>query len=400
MQNLILTFMSETKNKTATDALKTIGLITITTILLTGCGGASPIDLNPPSNSSGPDEITDNEDTDIPDDLGDSQDGISDTDPDPVVLNYQVTGTYCSCGPTSESSSSINRETENLDHLDGVLVRISWADMNPHLGVYDWSYLDEQISYAEDRGIKISFAALNGSKAPDWLEEEGAELFEYTLRGNTVHLPLPWDATYLSYYQDFIAELGNRYRDSPAIELVHVTNSTTNGFEMQYTFNSTQISEFEAAGYTENALISSWTTIIDAYATAFPNKPIDVEVHPVFSSDNIANAVFDHGIQNYGKRFGILAAWWSEHNAKNVYTGMYAIMQQAKIESFAGVQLVGAVSAGLNPLSEEELEAALQLAIDNGFLYMEIWNDDLANSELRDLIIANDELIEVHTEDQ
>jgi hypothetical protein len=269
--------------------------------------------------------------------------------------------------------------------------------MNPQAGIYDWSYLDEQISYAEQRKTKITLAILNGPYAPAWLEEEGAAMFEYQLRENIVTLPLPWDPVYLSYYQEFIEELGARYSENEFIHLVHITNSTTNGFEMQYTFNSVQITDFKTAGYTEELLINSWTTITDAYAAAFPNKPIDVEVHPVFFSDKIATNVVNHGLAQYGKRFGVLAAWWSEYNAKNVYASMFTILQNVQQQSFAGVQLVGAVSAGLNPLTEEELAAALQLAADNGFYYMEIWNADLINPQLNDLITSNDNLIEAQS---
>ena len=76
---------------------------------------------------------------------------------------------------------------------------------------------------------------------------------------------------------------------------------------------------------------------------------------------------------------------------------MFTILKNVQKESFAGVQLVGAVSTGLNPLTEEQLAAALQLAIDNGFYYMEIWNNDLANTQLSDLITNNDNLIEAQT---
>lgn len=384
--------------KNASDALTSILALALTSLLLVGCGGAAPIDLNPPSNSNDTttDTATDDSnsnDTSTPDPV--ITDPVEPID-EPVIEEpvYKVSGTFCSCGPTSQTSSSINRDTENLDYLDGVLVRISWDDMNPQVGIYDWSYLDEQIGYAEQRNTKIALAILNGPYAPAWLEEEGAVMFPYILRNKAVSLPLPWDPVYLSYYQDFIEELGARYSDNEFIDLVHITNSTTNGFEMQYIFNSAQTDDFEAAGYTEELLINSWTTIVDAYAVAFPNKPVDVEVHPVFFSDKIATDVVNHGLTQYGKRFGVLAAWWSEHNATNVYTSMFSILKNARQQSFAGVQLVGAVSAGLNPLTEEELAAALQLAIDNGFYYMEIWNEDLTNAELNNLITTNDDLIE------
>lgn len=311
-----------------------------------------------------------------------------------IETRYQIAGTYCSCGLTNETASSINSDTEDLDYLDGVLVRISWADLNSQEDTYDWSYIDEQIGYANDRGIKITLAIMNGPYAPKWLADKDATFVDYVMRDNDLSLPLPWDEVYLSYYKKFIAALGERYQDSDTIALIHMTNATTNGFEMQYNFSSEAEAEFQSTGYSESALIDSWKAIIDAYAAAFPSTPLDVEVHPVFMSDEVANQVVEHGLHTYGKQFGVFAAWWSEHNALNVYKGAYSLIQRAQQESFASLQMVSAVDVGLNPLTTDEFTAALELAISNGIYYIEVWNADLINSDLDALILEHDTVIE------
>jgi hypothetical protein len=175
-----------------------------------------------------------------------------------------------------------------------------------------------------------------------------------------------------------------------------MTNATTNGFEMQYNFSTETEAEFQNAGYSESALIDSWKGVVDAFATAFPTTPIDLEVHPVFFSDEVPNEVVDYGLKTYGKRFGVFAAWWSEHNALNVYTGAYSLIQRAQQESFASLQMVGAVNndIGSSSLTTDEFTAALELAISNGIYCIEVWNADLINSDLDVLILEHDTAIE------
>jgi hypothetical protein len=311
-----------------------------------------------------------------------------------TLTSTYLAGIYCSCGPTQGTSSSINTDTAGATYMDGVLVRISWADINPAPDVYDWSLLEQQIQLAEDRNLDITLAILNGGSAPDWLRAEGVPFFDYPFRGITRSLPLPWDDVYLSYYEKFVAALGARFADSGAISLVHMTNSTTNGLEMQYVFDTATQLEFITEGYTEQKLIDSWQRVLDAYANAFPSTLLDVDVHPVFNSATVARSITDYGHTNIGKRFGVFAAWWSESNAVNVYPDMFDLLIEAQATSFAAVQLVGSVSSGLNPLSEAELFAAIQLAIDSGFFYIEVWNTDIANSLLASSLSNFDELIE------
>ena len=379
-----------------------LSLAASTLFFLVGCGGASSTTMADSSSEPLPETNIDNQEqatntdteTTAPEPITEEVVDSGTGDPAIVETTYQIAGTYCSCGLTSEKASSINRDTEGLDYLDGVLVRISWTNLNPQVGIYDWSYIDEQIEYANTRGIKITLAVMNGPYAPKWLADEGAIFIDYVIRNDSRSLPLPWDEVYLSYYKEFIAALGERYKDSDTIALIHMTNATTNGFEMQYNFSTEKEAEFQSTGYSESALIDSWKGVIDAFANAFPSTPIDIEVHPVFFSDEVPDQVVDYGLKTYGKQFGVFAAWWSEHNAMNVYTGAYSLIQRAQQESFASLQMVSAVDVGSNPITTAEFTAALELAISNGIYYIEIWNADLINSDLDTLILEHDSIVE------
>ena len=166
------------------------------------------------------------------------------------------------------------------------------------------------------------------------------------------------------------------------IALVHATNSSGNGFEMQLPLNAGTL--FTAAGYTEANYAASWTTILDAFAAAFPSHAIDVEVHPVFGSDAVAEAVTAHGHMTLGERFGVFSAWWSVKNAVDVYPGMFALLGASAAQSFGAVQIVGSWVTTPERFDNDlsVYQAAYSLALGSGIDYLEVWNADLLDPSL------------------
>lgn len=292
---------------------------------------------------------------------------------------------FCSCGPTTANISSIPNNVTSMNFTDGVLVRVAWADIQPSKDVFDWSLIDSQIHLAEAYGIKISLAIVNGKSTPPWLESAGVPYFQYNdLTNNTTQkIPVPWDTSYLGYYKELISALGTRYDNHPSIRLVHMTSSTTNGFEMQFMFSAADEARFKALGYTEDTLLASWKSVIDYYAASFKATALDIEVHPIFKSDLVAQKVTDYGFSKLGNRFGVLAAWWSVKNAELTYPGMFDLVKTYANRSFATVQMVGTASMeSRQRLSESDFIDSIRLASEVGVNYVEIWNQDLLNTFL------------------
>ena len=297
-------------------------------------------------------------------------------------------GLYCSCPPTTgNGSGSVIPEVAQLDHVDGVLVRMEWATLEPSPGVYDWSLLDEQISRADQYGIKVSLAVVNGSAAPSWLSSMGVEMFSFKFGTETREMPVPWDSTFQSRWTQFIAAMGARYANEDTISLVYATNSSRNGFEMQLPFSPADQINWQAAGYSDALYADSWKTAIDAFVAAFPNHPVSHEVHPVLGSDDVANDVYQHARDTHGEAVGVLAAWWMVHNALDVYPGMFEILKDASLASHSQVQVANSYTNTPDRFSDEGYQGEIDLAIESGVRYMEVWNSDLLNASLTDLMI-------------
>lgn len=297
-------------------------------------------------------------------------------------------GLYCSCPPTTgNGSGSVIPEVAQLDHVDGVLVRMEWATLEPSPGVYDWSLLDEQISRADQYGIKVSLAVVNGSAAPSWLSSMGVEMFSFQFGTETREMPVPWDSTFQSRWTQFIAAMGARYANEDTISLVYATNSSRNGFEMQLPFSPADQINWQAAGYSDALYADSWKTAIDAFVAAFPNHPVSHEVHPVLGSDDVANDVYQHARDTHGEAVGVLAAWWMVHNALDVYPSMFEILKDASLASHSQVQVANSYTNTPDRFSDEGYQGEIDLAIESGVRYMEVWNSDLLNASLTDLMI-------------
>lgn len=297
-------------------------------------------------------------------------------------------GLYCSCPPTSGmGTGSVIPEVAQLDHVDGVLVRLGWDTLEPSPGVYEWSLLDEQIARAEQYGIKISLAIVNGSAAPDWLESLGVEHFDYLFRDDPRSMPVPWDPTFQSRWSQLISALGARYANEDTISLVYATNSSSNGFEMQLPFSPTDQVNWANIGYTDALYVDSWKFAIDAFVNAFPNHPVSHEVHPVLGTDDVAGEVYQYARDTHGDAVGVLAAWWMVHNAFDVYPGMFELLKNASYESHSQVQVANSYTNNPERFSDEGYQGEIDLAIESGVRYMEVWNSDLLNPSLTELMI-------------
>ena len=303
--------------------------------------------------------------------------------PDPLELLTPPTGIYCSCPPTNANSDSVLASVAQLPFVDGILVRVTWADLEPSPGVFDLSLLQRQFDLARQYDVDVTLALIGGSfGSPAWLADLGAQTLTITHPMGTGSVPLAWDPVFLQRWSDLVRVVGAAYDGHPRLRLVHATTASFNGMEMQLPLNAE--AAFVAAGYTPALYTDAYTASLDVFAEAFPSHPIDVEVHPVFGDDAVAIEVVKYGHAQYGARFGVFGAWWSTHNATQVYPGMFTLLGQAAQLSYATVQVVGSWIKTPERF-DHDLAKYLDtyaLALESGVDYFEIWNADLLDAGL------------------
>ena len=302
-------------------------------------------------------------------------------------------GIFVSSGPT------VSDRVLGQSHVAGNLIRVGWDQVQPTPDKYDFSAIDALIAQARQHNKQVTLSVLNGPRTPAWLYELGAKAFSYEFktrysgRGDRQEtIPLPWDSVYLTHWTELIAQLGKRYAENPAIALVHITHASKNGFEMQLPeermggrLETASQGPWHDAGYTEDKHVSAMQQVITAFAMAFPNTPIDIEIHPVLNSIAPARRVFEFGQAHYGKRFGLFSAWWSG-KSQPWNEALYPLFESACEASFCNIQMIGNQSKQPERLLNGSLLSAMQEAEKLGAKYFEVWSADLANHALENEI--------------
>jgi hypothetical protein len=201
-------------------------------------------------------------------------------------------------------------------------------------------------------------------------------------------IPVPWDPVYLKHWLELIAALGNTFAHESTIELVHITHSSKNGFEMHLPEErvkgrreSMHSGPWKEAGFSESRYIDSLKKITDAFLVAFPKHSVDIEIHPVLNSLNPAKSIYAYGYQRYGKRFGLLAAWWSGKPQK-WNSDLTKLLTEACQQSFCAIQMIGNETKHPDRLLGGSLLEAMSDARDKGAKYFEVWDIDLRNKKL------------------
>ena len=295
-------------------------------------------------------------------------------------------GIYCSCPATSSSSSSFIAAVAAKPWVDGFLVRVGWDALEPTPGTYDWTLLDQQIALASAAGKKIALAVVQGTHTPAWLSSANAETYTFDFRGSVRTIALPWDPVYLQRWSSFVADLGARYATNRTIALVHATHASQNGFEMQLPF--LEEAGYLARGYTDARYAQSWIQVLDAFFQSFPSHPIDMDLHPIWNSDAVAQEVLAYGLDNAPGRFGAFGGWWSLHNALNSYPGIQLLFEESAERSFTNVQNVGAFVRTPERYGSniDEYEGAYDGALATGIRYIEVWNGDILEPSLEPIL--------------
>ena len=292
-------------------------------------------------------------------------------------------------------SHSVLPDVAALPYVDGTLLRIGWGLLEPSAdpaAPYDWSVLDAELERAELYDQDVALAVVLGSQVPGWLESAGAQFVEYDFFGETRRIVAPWDPVFRARWTAMVAALGERYAGHPRIKLVHVTNSSHNGFEMQLVGDT---AAWQAEGYSVEAYASSWETAIDAFDAAFPATPLDVGGAPGAGQRRGGRA--RGGVRARGRRRPLRRVRGVVDEAER--RGDLSGDEHAAARRGGGELRDGAGRArsetvhGAESFGEGGLAGTLELAASSGIRYAEVWNADLLNPDLDGAVMAYAEAI-------
>jgi hypothetical protein len=179
----------------------------------------------------------------------------------------------------------------------GILIRESWARLNPSKGQYNFSFLDNQISRCQSFNKQFILSIYTGSNAPVWIPGS-----KFGPSGKLA--PLPWNVDMLNAYAEMMGALANRYGDNKLLVGVEIGGPTCPDMSIEMHFTSNVQSQ---KGYSEQAMIDAWKKCGRAVADAFNNVAVITDGGPApgGGKETINNAFYDYMFKTYPNQFNV-----------------------------------------------------------------------------------------------
>jgi PKD repeat protein len=327
--------------------------------------------------------------------------GTASTTASVQAIYTPTTGIYALGNP----NGTISKQILSNANVDGIAVRATWDFLESSEGVYNWSYLDNQIAAAANAGKKISLSIAAGVNTPSWVYSAGAQSFTFKTSASspTQKIPLPWDPVFLTKWESFIVALGQRYGSNPTISHLAITGINSITAETFLPHAAADLVPWQAAGYTRAKVEAAWQSIADTWSQAFAGKQLVMEMVPsgfptidangnIFSNpqggDNqIITDLINLGISRYGSQFvvqnnGLKDTWIAgtvTGLANQVTTGFqmfWFVTGDSKYLMNDG-KTIDAVSG---------LQQAMNQAINGGARYLEIYQQDIVNANMQGVL--------------
>lgn len=287
----------------------------------------------------------------------------------------------------------------------GVVVRTGWQEVEPAEGSYDTDYLSAELSRVAGTGKVASLVVTSGGRAtPGWLQAKGLATLPFVdenryhaSHGETLTIPVFWDAQLLAAKKKLIEALGARLSAQAGLLLVSAqcANATTDDWNVPRSPEA--IAAWKALGYSDDKLLSACKQIVDATMQAFPKQFVRMAVGRVppeltTRPDGVVSDLVRYAAERYPGRFIVqrhnLAAVTPRLDAPNLFG--WEVIRDAQPHA-AGQFLWPAtdtrscrLARGTAPCRAEDMFArAVDVALAYRLRYVEVYAADLQAPALK-----------------
>ena len=221
----------------------------------------------------------------------------------------------------SNDVSLISKPTANnltaalaINGVDGLALAIGWNAIEPAMGQFQFSLLDQWIQTAVASKKKIELVIMAGNATPSWLFQPppvgpNAAALNFTISphsGQTgicdsVTMAAPWDAAFLNRWDVMLAAVAGHLKSNgtySAVALLRITgiNRTTDELcvpaetpqSTGLSCVSNAITTWQQAGYKPSLLLHGWDQITSSFQKSFPEKTLSIAIIPTNAFPPIA----------------------------------------------------------------------------------------------------------------
>lgn len=218
-------------------------------------------------------------------------------------------GLYIYSGNVATISSSYAKtvtKSLNVPGVDGLVLVIGWNSVEPAMGEYSWTTLDQWMHLSISSGKKINLTLVAGVDTPSWLFASppagaGATPLNFTVSPHagatgvcdSERVAAPWDPIFLNRWDSIIAALSTHLKSTgtyDAVTLLRLTGINRTTDETRLPAETPQstglacvtnaITAWQQAGYRPSLLLQGWDSITSSFQRSFPDKAFSIAIIP------------------------------------------------------------------------------------------------------------------------
>jgi hypothetical protein len=352
-----------------------------------------------------------------------------------------MAGPVSSYNPTGLEQFLSNKNNREITkkYIKDIRIHYWWSSLEPKKDVYDFSLIDKDIerinkfNREEKTQIKLVVSLGAGWHSPEWIYEvpcirrfyfrNSNELAWNMVYGEKYCMPNPFDDKYLKIWIDFIKALGKQYDQNQTILHIEMAGINMHTDEILVPLRQkpplkeptgdpippeewNDIKHWQEQGLTKKIMLEAFSRIVEAYHQSFPSKPFVInserrflpllddngQYNPQIDPDPLTIAVRD-AIKRYPKH-----CFFQSNNLKSEKSakGMDYSFRDSLVKDYnatVGYQFGRAISqhpeimCGPDEQPLDCLKSLIDNAVKHHASYVEIFQADILNKELRDGIV-------------
>lgn len=304
---------------------------------------------------------------------------------------------YEKLGDTSYMSALLDKPGVN-----GLSISAPWAALEPVETEFDWKAIDSVIELVKARNksviLRVTTAGLDNSKksdTPEWVLTSDVKTLKYKGSDKNEHvMPIFWDTNYLAKWNNFVAELADKYDENPQIHSIGITGGGIAGstgvvpdFSGMASFENAKTGEVEKGAYKEleqtlvadhkmtpRLLVENWKYVSDMFPKYFSKARLNFDINPPIrgrKGQAALDEISDYLVYRYGQRI-----YLTRQGVKDGKHGFneYRVLLKFHPDTLTGYQL-------RPDFDLKESDSMAKFAAEDGISYLEVPADLLSKDD-------------------
>jgi len=298
--------------------------------------------------------------------------------------------------PHGEQVESLKALLDGNPHIKGATVRLSWQELEPEEGRFNWDGADKMIAFLESRNMTMALELFAGWFSPEWIYARGVQPFEIPdpnperpTYGKLMKGPLPWDETYQKYWKRLVIKVAERYGHEPLLHDVAV-HGHNHRLEMHMGRTPELMEKWRKAGWSPELVEQDWKQWIDFFVARFPRPRINIILSRMYdsSTDVVVERLADYAVAKYPGR--ILLSTHGLQGQRDQYNALHFRIALKHPEVPLAHELVGTMENQTEHVAVAQ--GSLEMTVYNMRLrppiYIRLWNKESSKSDICARILA------------